>query len=339
MPEASAGPAPDVSGAGVASEPTARTLGIGAGSNAVTGSGPHKVGILYSSITGNNRRLVDSFVRELQAVSAEAFTIVIADICKDQKRRRADPGSYSYPNCDFYLVGTWADSFQPSTFVQDYLNGFPAEMAKGKPVAAFSVHGGNSGIVTAWILRCFAGKGAVPVEELNATFRSNWPTPFWPKGVDLTRSILKSEVEKVDAWTKNLAGIVRSVLLDGAEPVPCKQMSASNYAALKATIKIVQPSLLRAIGFRGALSSDPDVCIGCHRCEQACPYDAWTCQGGRVMLWDKEKCRGCLACTRVCPVNALRDGKGRPIIQRDLQFSEEYVEEKVRWRRPDGTGK
>jgi len=282
---------------------------------------------------------VDSFTRQLKDLSADAFTMVSMDILKAQKERRANPGSYTYPHCDFYLVGTWADCFQPSLFVQDYLNDVPADLVKGKPVAAFSVHGGNSGIVTAWILRTLQAKGAVPVGELNATFRSNWPTPFWPKDKGLTRSILRSEVERVDAWCKEMVGIVENVLLKGADPLPCKQMSNANYSVLKATIKIVQPSLLRAIGFRGSLSSDPDACILCHRCEAACPYDAWTCQDGRVMLWDKDKCRGCLACTRVCPANALRDGKGQTIVQRELRFSEDYVEDKVRWRHQNGSAK
>jgi MinD superfamily P-loop ATPase len=51
------------------------------------------------------------------------------------------------------------------------------------------------------------------------------------------------------------------------------------------------------------IQRNPDTCIGCKSCSEACPYD--------LPVDDKRyirspECNGCMECTRVCPVeNAL----------------------------------
>jgi len=53
---------------------------------------------------------------------------------------------------------------------------------------------------------------------------------------------------------------------------------------------------------------DKDLCRGCGRCIQTCPYQAVTLQentvGGWYAMVDEALCKGCGNCISVCPSNA-----------------------------------
>ena len=61
-----------------------------------------------------------------------------------------------------------------------------------------------------------------------------------------------------------------------------------------------------------------DLCMGCHRCEKVCYYDAIKVGENDIAEVNELKCRGCGACVTVCPARAI-DIK----YYRERQFEEE----------------
>lgn len=58
-----------------------------------------------------------------------------------------------------------------------------------------------------------------------------------------------------------------------------------------------------------------DKCIGCGKCEKACPVKNITLNSNRQPQWGKN-CTSCVACYHICPVNAIQyarftEGKGQ----------------------------
>lgn len=49
---------------------------------------------------------------------------------------------------------------------------------------------------------------------------------------------------------------------------------------------------------------DPEICIRCNTCEEACPIDAITHDDGNVVV-DASKCDHCMACIAPCPTGAI----------------------------------
>ena len=49
---------------------------------------------------------------------------------------------------------------------------------------------------------------------------------------------------------------------------------------------------------------DPEICIRCHTCEEACPADAITHDHVNVVV-DAEKCNFCMACIAPCPTGSI----------------------------------
>lgn len=49
---------------------------------------------------------------------------------------------------------------------------------------------------------------------------------------------------------------------------------------------------------------DPEICIRCHTCEEACPIDAITHDDSNVVI-DAEKCDFCMACIPPCPTGSI----------------------------------
>jgi len=63
---------------------------------------------------------------------------------------------------------------------------------------------------------------------------------------------------------------------------------------------------------------DKNLCMGCHRCEKSCPFEAITVGEDNIAVVEELKCKGCGICASVCPARAI-DLK----YYRDKQFEEE----------------
>ncbi len=66
-----------------------------------------------------------------------------------------------------------------------------------------------------------------------------------------------------------------------------------------------------------AIRVDPEKCIGCTHCMQACPTEAIRVQDGLAVI-AYERCVDCGNCMRVCPVDAIY------IVQDDLSLMQQY---------------
>ncbi|MHA1293930.1 MAG: 4Fe-4S binding protein [Promethearchaeota archaeon] len=63
---------------------------------------------------------------------------------------------------------------------------------------------------------------------------------------------------------------------------------------------------------------DENLCMGCHRCEKVCDFEAITVNENGIAKVDELKCKGCGVCVTSCPARAI-DLK----YYRDIQFEEE----------------
>ena len=50
---------------------------------------------------------------------------------------------------------------------------------------------------------------------------------------------------------------------------------------------------------------DEDLCMGCHRCEKLCEYEAITVNDDEIAVVDELKCKGCGVCVTSCPARAI----------------------------------
>jgi carbon-monoxide dehydrogenase iron sulfur subunit len=76
----------------------------------------------------------------------------------------------------------------------------------------------------------------------------------------------------------------------------------------KARLKIIHE--YRADG----LHIESSHCIFCRECESACPEDAISNDGNRMVV-DRDRCTGCGACVKACPTHVIfLDGDDKAVI-------------------------
>jgi len=72
---------------------------------------------------------------------------------------------------------------------------------------------------------------------------------------------------------------------------------------------LLKPHVYESHDFCGGSKAliDPETCIGCGQCAQACHFDAIDPEAERPWLYrvDKMACEGCTLCRQVCPVDAI----------------------------------
>ena len=86
--------------------------------------------------------------------------------------------------------------------------------------------------------------------------------------------------------------------------------AASKAAALLSHKTIIQELIIAEV--------EELLCIGCHRCEKLCEYEAITIDENDIARVDELKCKGCGVCISSCPARAI-DLK----YYRDSQFEAE----------------
>ncbi len=102
-----------------------------------------------------------------------------------------------------------------------------------------------------------------------------------------------SDVKMLHFFTRmsTLTVVVLTILLLWSVFVPnawCRYLCP--YGALMGLLALCSPTRIRR---------NPDTCIGCQSCSEACPYDLPV---DRKRCIRSPECNGCMECTRVCPV-------------------------------------
>jgi heterodisulfide reductase subunit A len=100
----------------------------------------------------------------------------------------------------------------------------------------------------------------------------------------------------------------------GPKNIPSSVSTASAAASKAATLlskdTIVQELMIAEV--------DDNLCMGCHRCEKLCNYEAIKVNDDAIAVVDGLKCKGCGVCVSSCPARAI-DLK----YYRDIQFVEQ----------------
>jgi heterodisulfide reductase subunit A len=73
--------------------------------------------------------------------------------------------------------------------------------------------------------------------------------------------------------------------------------AASKAAALLSHKTITQELIIAEV--------DESLCLGCHRCEKLCEYDAISVDEDEIAKVDELKCKGCGVCISSCPARAI----------------------------------
>jgi len=103
--------------------------------------------------------------------------------------------------------------------------------------------------------------------------------------------------------------------------------AASKVSTLLAKDTIIQELIIAEI--------NEDLCMGCHRCEKLCNYNAIKVNGEGFAEVDSLKCKGCGTCVSSCPARAvdLKYYRDKQIIQEvkgicstELEYKEEFIE-------------
>ena len=103
--------------------------------------------------------------------------------------------------------------------------------------------------------------------------------------------------------------------------------AASKASTLLSKDTIVQELIIAEI--------NDNLCIGCHRCEKICSYNAIKVNGENLAEVDDLKCKGCGVCVSTCPARAIdlkyyRDTQIieeiKGICNTKLEYKEEYIE-------------
>jgi heterodisulfide reductase subunit A len=110
------------------------------------------------------------------------------------------------------------------------------------------------------------------------------------------------------------SGIYICGCASGPKNIPYSVSSALGAASKVATLlsnDILRQELIIA-------EVNENLCMGCHRCEKVCNFDAIKVNEKNVAIVDELRCKGCGACVTSCPARAL-DVK----YYRDIQIDEE----------------
>ena len=117
----------------------------------------------------------------------------------------------------------------------------------------------------------------------------------------------------------------------GPKNIPASVSTASAAASKAATLlskdTIIQELMIAEI--------DENLCMGCHRCEKLCNYNAITVNGDNIAAVDDLKCKGCGVCVSSCPARAIdlkyyRDGQFveeiKGICSTEVAYREEVID-------------
>ena len=112
----------------------------------------------------------------------------------------------------------------------------------------------------------------------------------------------------------NVLGIYICGCAAGPKNIPYSVSTALAAASKAATLlshdTIVQELIIAEV--------DETLCVGCHRCEKLCEYQAIIVNEDGIAVVDELKCKGCGVCVSSCPARAI-DLK----YYRDKQFEAE----------------
>ena len=241
--------------------------------------------LLYFSAEGNTRYVALQLAKKLGE-----FPIFIQDVEAETLEWQGDTFGILFP------VWSWGVPEIMLDFLQAPPDRFFNRIKERKiPVWWVMTCGDETGDAPAMLANALAAKGL----QASGGWSIIMPNTYvLLPGFDVDSPDLESS--KLDAAPARIEHIARCISLRRWET----DFKKGSFARFKTNV--IYPRFMKW-GIKPEKWHSTDACIGCGRCEQACPIDNIDMTDDRRPRWDN-RCIGCLACYHACPAHAVAYG-------------------------------
>lgn len=290
------------------------------------------VGIFYFSVSGHSKYVAQRLRAKLAAEThgSKDYSITLYNLAEENQKFRENMHYYTFPSCDFYIVGTPTQNMRPNQFLFEYFESFPQELIARKPVACYTCHAGNPGFTLYYLSAVFTSRGAYLLATLDLKFVSNDMTKrayavrlgsnyVGQQDIDgrcrdehnLVMPVHAFEIYRFDDWADTLLAKAREAQMVQRSLVPVPRRRLGNLVA-RAQLNSTRPERNRAYYFgREATIRISEVkCVDCMECVKACPTSCigvFTMPDGtdKVLVQSVANCDACFACIQSCAYEAI----------------------------------
>ena len=236
--------------------------------------------LFYYSSTGNTSLAMNYVAGKISQASVDLIDI------------RGAKG-FDLTPYDFVGFATFVDHGGPPQLFIEFIESLKG--ARGKPAFILITYGAMPGRTLKIIERLVIKAGMTPI----AGHQLNTPENFVPmrvKGMTNDDRPREGDIEKFKGFVSDLNDILITISLKG--DLRPRSIKAGLLNSL-----IPQMDRRRSKKRMGPLLVDRITCIGCGKCESACPYGAIQMDG--TPTFDDDRCYGCWACYNLCPAKAI----------------------------------